>query len=336
MNQSDKGIGRMMPKPLLFPSALLGLSLAVTSSNAWTQSFPDRPVRFVVPFAAGGPADVSARTLSVKLIEALRQNVVIDNRPGGGGILAAELVARSRPDGYTILLCSTSVMVINPLVTPNATYKPLQDLAAISLVSSSPYVLLVNPALPARSVMELINMAKAKPGSLNFGSAGTGSTSHLVAEIFRSMAGLDMTHVPYKGSALAATDLIGGHLHMMFESVSSALPNINSGRLRALGISTLKRFPLTPSIPTISETGVPGYEATTWQGVCAPAGTPKGIITSLNEAVVKAARDPETVKRFAALGAESVGNSPLEFVAFVKAETPRWAKAIRESGVTAR
>ena len=309
---------------------------ALLSPPAWPQDFPSRPIRLVVPFAPGGPADVSARLLSPKLTETLGQNIVIDNRAGGGGIVAAEIVARARPDGHTILMCSTSVMVINPIVSPAVPYDALRDFAPVSLVSSSPYLLLTSAAFPAATVKELIAIAKAKPGTLNFGSAGIGSTSHLVAEIFRSMAGIEMTHVPYKGSSLAANDLIAGQLQVLFESVSSALPNVNAGRLRALGISTLKRFPLTPQIPPISESGVPGYQAATWQGVCAPAGTPKPVLAALNRAVVDAARTPATVQRFAALGAEAIGSTPDEFAAFVKAEIPRWARAIRDSGAQAR
>ena len=305
---------------------------ALAAPPVWPQNFPSHPIRFVIPFAPGGPADVSARTLAVKLTETLGQNIVIDNRPGGGGIVAAEIVARARPDGHTILLCSTSVMVINPIVTPDVPYNALRDFAPVSLVSSSPYLLLTHATFPATSVKELVAIAKAKPGTLNFGSAGIGSTSHLVAEIFRSMAGIAMTHVPYKGSALAATDLMAGQLQVLFESVSSALPNVNSGRLRALGISTLKRFALTPQVPPIAESGVPGYQAATWQGVCAPAGTPKPVLAVLNRTVVDAARAPATVQRYAALGAVAVGSTPEEFTAFVKAEIPRWTKAIRDSG----
>ncbi|MCX7136480.1 MAG: tripartite tricarboxylate transporter substrate binding protein [Proteobacteria bacterium] len=317
----------------LFHRLLFSLgACALAAPPVWPQNFPSHPIRFVIPFAPGGPADVSARTLAVKLTETLGQNIVIDNRPGGGGIVAAEIVARARPDGHTILLCSTSVMVINPIVTPDVPYNALRDFAPVSLVSSSPYLLLTHATFPATLVKELVAIAKAKPGTLNFGSAGIGSTSHLVAEIFRSMAGIAMTHVPYKGSALAATDLMAGQLQVLFESVSSALPNVNSGRLRALGISTLKRFALTPQVPPIAESGVPGYQAATWQGVCAPAGTPKPVLAVLNRTVVDAARAPATVQRYAALGAEAVGSTPEEFTAFVKAEIPRWTKAIRDSG----
>jgi tripartite-type tricarboxylate transporter receptor subunit TctC len=316
-------------------AAVAALATCAVALPGWAQTFPTRPVRFVVPFAPGGPADVSARTIAVKLTEALGQNIVIDNRPGAGGIVAAEIVAAAKPDGHTILLCSTSVMVINPIVS-KVSYDPLRDLAPVSLVSSSPYVLLTHAAFPARTVQELVAAARAKPGSLNYGSAGIGSTSHLVAEIFRGMAGIEATHVPYKGSALAATDLIGGQIQMLFESVSSALPNIQSGRLRALGISSRTRSRLTPQLPTIAESGVPGYEAITWQGVCAPGGAPAPIVDVLNRAVVSAARAPATVERFTALGAESVGSSPAEFTAYVKSEIPRWSKAIRASGAKAQ
>ena len=321
----------------LRPTLLCALAVCVLlPTPASPQSFPSRPIRFVVPFAPGGPADVSARTLSVKLTETLGQNLVIDNRAGGGGIVAAEIVVRARPDGHTILMCSTSVMVINPLMSPSVPYDALRDLAPVSLVTSSPYLLLTSASFPAATVKELVALAKAKPGTLNFGSAGIGSTSHLVAEIFRSMAGIEMTHVPYKGSSLAATDLIAGQIQLLFESVSSALPNVNSGRLRALGISTLKRFALTPQVPSISESGVPGYQAATWQGVCAPSGTPQPVLATLNRAVVEAVHAPATIQRYAALGAEAVGGTPEEFLAFVKAEIPRWARAIRESGAQAR
>jgi tripartite-type tricarboxylate transporter receptor subunit TctC len=262
--------------------------------------------------------------------------MVIDNRPGGGGIVGAEIVARSKPDGHTVLLCSTSVMVINPIVTPGVPYDPLRDLTPISLVMSAPYLLLVHPAFPASNVKELIAVAKSKPGGLNFGSSGVGSTAHLVAEIFRSSARVPMTHVPYKGSGPAAIDLMSGQLDLVFESVASSLPNVNAGRLRALGISTRERFPITPQIPTIHESGLPGFEAATWQGICGPAGLPKPVLATLNRAIAQAARSPEAAERLAALGAQAVGNSPEAFLAFVKTEIPRWAKAIRESGAKAQ
>lgn len=307
-------------------------ALAVQAPPVSSQAFPSRPIRFVVPFAPGGPADIAARTVAVKATELLGQPMVIDNRPGGGGLAGAEIVARAKPDGYTVLLCSTSVLVFNPIVMPKVPYDPLRDFTHLSLVMSSPYLLLVHPAFPASNVKELISAAKAKPGGLNFGSSGQGSAAHLTAERFKSMAGIQMTHVPYKGSGPAAIDLMAGQLHLVFESVASSLPNVNSGRLRTLGVSTRERFPLTPQIPTISESGVPGFESATWQGMCAPAGTPRPVVATLNRAIAQAVRSPEASERLAALGAQAVGNSPEEFLAFVKSEIPRWAKAIRESG----
>ena len=299
------------------------------------ENFPGRPIRFVVPFVPGGPADIAARTVADKGTELLGQPIVIDNRPGGGSIIGAEIVAKAKPDGHTILLCSTSVLIINPLVN-KVSYDPLRDFTHLSLVMSAPYLLLVNPAFPAGTVTELIAIAKAKPGALNFGSSGLGSAAHLTAEIFRSMAGIETTHVPYKGSGPAAIDLMAGQLHYVFEAFGSALPHVNAGRLRALGVSTLKRFPLTLQIPTISESGVPGFEAASWQGICGPAGLSKPVAATLNRAIVQAVRSPETAQRLAALGTQAVGNSPEEFTALVKAEIPRWAKAIRESGAKAQ
>ena len=296
------------------------------------ESFPDRPIRFVVPFGPGGPADVAARAVSMKASELLGQMLVIDNRPGGGGIAGTEIVAKARPDGYTLLLCSTSVMVINPIVTPKVSYDPLRDLTPVTLVMSGPYLLLVHPSFPAKSAKDLIAAAKAKPGALNFGSAGTGTAAHLAGEIFRAQAAIDVVHVPYKGSGAAAIDLMSGQLQFVFEAIASSLPNVKSGRLRALGVSSRERFSLTPEIPTIHESGLPGFEAATWQGICGPAQMARPIVTTLNRGLTRAIHSPDTAERLAALGAQPVGSSPEEFLAFVRSEIPRWAKAIRESG----
>lgn len=310
----------------------LAIALFAPHASVWPQAYPTRPVRLVVPFAPGGPADIAARTFGTKLGEVLGQTFVTDNRPGGGGVLGAEILARAKPDGYTLLICSTSVLVINPIVSPKLSYDPDRDFALVSLITSSPYLVLIHPGVPANNIKELIALAKAKPGTLNFGSAGTRSTSHLVGEIFKASAGIDITHIAYKGSAVANADLVAGHLQMAFESVASGLPNVTAGRLRALGISTLQRFPLTPNIPTVHEAGLPGYEAATWQGVCAPAGTPQPIIATLNRAFAQVARSPDVGERLASLGAQAIGNTPQEFAAFLKMEIPRWTKAIQLSG----
>ena len=320
----------MYMKTSLFAAALVGTPL--WAAPVLSQTFPARPLRMIVPFAPGGVADIVARIVGQKMGETLGQSVVIDNRTGAGGSIAGEIVAKAKPDGYTILLCSSSVAVINPLLSSNAPYDPRRDFAAVSLVSSAPYVLMVHPTSPFNSVRDLIGAARAKPGTLNYGSAGVGSASHLVTEIFGSMAKIQIMHVPYKGTALATNDLLAGQLHMMFDSITAALPHIKASRLRALGIATPKPFPLTPNIPPVAE-AVPGFEGTTWQGMCAPAGTPKQVMGVLSRATMQAVKSPDVSERFASLGVEGVGNSPEAFAAFLKAEWARWEKAIRDAGI---
>ena len=304
-------------------------------ATAAAPPFPAKPVRIIVPFAPGGPTDIVARTVGQQLTLALGQPVVVDNRPGAGGVVGADLAAKSAPDGYTLLLCSTGAMAINPGLLTSMPYDPVRDLAPITLVVTIPYLLLVNPAYPAQSVKELLALTRARPGQLNYGSAGTGTTSHLAMELFRSMAGIQVTHVPYKGSAPAATDLVGGQLQLLFDAPPSSLPFVRSGRLRALGISTLRRTPLLPDMPTIHEAGVPGYEVLTWSGICAPAGTPKAVVARLNEAIVQGVTSRETRDRFAAIGADVVANSSEEYRKFILAELAKWSRVIREAGVVA-
>jgi len=313
--------------------SFVAAALILTSASVSAQTYPSRPMRMIVPFAPGGVADIVARIVGQKMGDTLGQTVVIDNRAGAGGSIAGEIVAKAKPDGYTILLCSSSVAVINPLLASNAGYDPRRDFAPLSLVSSAPYVLMVHPASPFGSVRDLIAAAKAKPATLNYGSAGVGSASHLVTEIFRSMAKIDITHVPYKGTALATSDLLAGNLQMMFDSITAALPHIRAARLRALGIATRKAFPLTPNVPPISESGVPGFEGTTWQGMCAPAATPRPVVTVLSRVITQSVRSPDVVERFGALGVEGVGNSPEAFAAFMQGEWSRWEKAIRDAGI---
>jgi tripartite-type tricarboxylate transporter receptor subunit TctC len=309
------------------------LAACVPASAADSAAYPTKPVRIIVPFAAGGPTDIVARTVGQQLTLAFGQPVVVDNRPGAGGVVGADLAAKSAPDGYTLLLCSTGAMAINPGLLPNMPYDPVRDLAPITLVVTIPYLLLENPSFQAQSVKELLALARAKPGQLNYGSAGNGTTSHLAMELFRSMANIQVTHVPYKGSAPAATDLAGGQLQLLFDAPPSSLPFVRSGKLRALGISTMRRTPLLPDMPTINEAGVPGYEVLTWSGICAPSGTPRAIITRLNEAMVKGVTSRETRDRFAALGADVVANSPDEYRKFILAELAKWSRVIREAGV---
>ena len=315
-------------------AACCGVLIALTA-NAADKSYPTKPIRIIVPFAPGGPTDIVARTVGQQLNVSLGQPVVIDNRPGAGGVVGADLAAKSAPDGYTLLLCSTGAMAINPGLMTKMPYDALRDLAPITLVVTIPYLLLVNPSFPAQSVKDVLALARAKPGQLNYGSAGTGTTSHLAMELFRSMANIQVTHIPYKGSALAATDLVGGQLQLLFDAPPSSLPFVRSGKLRAIGISTLKRTALLPDMPTINEAGVPGYEVLTWSGICAPSGTPRPVITQLNRAIVDGVTSRETRERFVAIGADVVANSADECGRFIRAELTKWSRVIREAGVAA-
>jgi tripartite-type tricarboxylate transporter receptor subunit TctC len=304
-------------------------------SHAAAPAYPVKPVRIVVPFAAGGPTDIVARTVGQQLTLAFAQPVVIDNRPGAGGVTGADLAAKSAPDGYTLLLCSTGAMAINPGLLPSMPYDPVRDFAPITLVVTIPYLLLVQPSFPAQSVKDVVAYAKARPGQMNYGSAGTGTTSHLAMELFRSMAGISVVHVPYKGSALAATDLVGGQLQLLFDAPPSSLPFVRSGKLRALGISSARRTPLLPDMPTISEAGVPGYEVLTWSGICAPARTPHAIIGRLNEAIIRGVSSRETRDKFSALGADVVADTPEAYGRFILSELAKWSRVIKESGAAA-
>ncbi|MGE5525130.1 MAG: Bug family tripartite tricarboxylate transporter substrate binding protein [Rhodospirillaceae bacterium] len=300
--------------------AAIAAASLVFAQAAAAQEYPTKPIRMVVPFAPGGPTDIVGRAVGQRLTESLGQTVVVDNRAGAGGVVGADLVAKSPPDGYTVLLCSTGAMAINPGLMPKIPYDSVRDFTPLSLVVTIPYLLLVSANSPVQSVKELIAQAKAKPGQINYGSAGTGSTSHLAGELFKSMAKIDMVHVPYKGSAPASTDLIGGQLQTMFDAVAVALPLVRGGKLRALGISTSKRSPLVPDVPTISEAGVPGYEVATWHGICGPAHMPKAIVAKLNDGIVKAVNHPDTRQRLVGIGAEVVGSTPEEFGRFIKSE----------------
>ncbi|MBX3651065.1 MAG: tripartite tricarboxylate transporter substrate binding protein [Burkholderiales bacterium] len=259
-------------------------------------------------------------------------NVIADNRPGAGGSLSTRLLINSKPDGLTIGLCTFSTVVLNPLLSPSVLFDPLKDLTPLSMATSSPFVLLTNPSFPARTVKELIDAAKAKPGSINYASAGLGTGGHLSAEMFRSMADIQATHVAYKGSGPANIALLSGEVHMVFESIGSSLSSIASRRLIALGVTTLNRSSLLPQIPTIAESGVPGYEVNSWQGVCAPGGTSGDLVAGLNRVIVQSLRDPKTVETFSKVGVEATPSSPSEFVAFLQAETTRWAKVIHQIG----
>lgn len=311
-------------------SSFIALSLLALPVAA--QNYPTRAVRLVVPSSPGGGTDISARILAPQLTQFLGQQVLVENRPGAGTMIGGEAVARAAPDGYTLLM-GISTLAINPAIYKKVPYDALKDLAPISQAVALSNVLVVHPSLPAKSVKEFVALVKPRPGQINFASAGVGTSPHLSMELFLVMTGLKMLHVPYKGSGPGVTDLIAGHVPAMMPNMLSAKPHIQSGRLRALGVTGSKRAPGAENIPTIAEAGVPGYEAVQWYGVLAPAATPRDIISKLHTGVVRALQNPEVRQRLLNDGAEPIGSSPDEFAAYLRNETAKWAKVIRAAGI---
>ena len=314
----------------LFLSALLPAFTVLTTAVVHAQSYPSKPVRVVLPFPAGGGADIIVRLLARKLGEGMGQTFVVDNRAGAAGIIGCELVAKAPADGYTLLLGTTGTHTTNPAVFAKLPYDPVRDFATVSLAAESPFVLLVHPSLPARSVKELIAFARTRPGQLNYASAGVGSSAHLGFELFNSMAGIKGEHVPYKGLGPAAADTIAGIITMTWDAIPSSKPMIERGRLRALGIGSLKRSPLLPQVPTIDEAGLKGFELGSWYGLFAPAGTPADIVRQLQREIVKAVSAEDVRSQFAAMGADPVGGTPEEFAAVVQRDLAKWAKVARD------
>jgi tripartite-type tricarboxylate transporter receptor subunit TctC len=299
------------------------------------QSYPDKPVRMLVPFPAGAGVDIVARMIAAPLAESWGQAVVIDNRPGAGGTIACELAAKAAPDGHTLLLGNVSTFAMAPSLYKKVNYDPVKSFAPITLVNTSANVLVVHPAVAATSVQALIALAKAKPGQINYASAGSGTSPHLAAELFKSMAGVNLVHVPYKGSPQALTDLLGGQTQLMFASLVSALPHVRQNRLRALGVTTLRRAAALPEIPAINEAGLRGYDVSVWQGMVAPTGTPPAVIAQINRQIAAILQSPDLRERLAAQGLEAVTNSPPEFGSYIAAEAGKWAAVIRQAGVVA-
>ena len=316
-------------------AALFAYTAIFAGSSLAQTVYPAKAIRYVVPFPAGGPLDIVARAIGQELNKSWGQPVVIDNRPGAGGNIGADLVAKAPADGYTILMGAVSTHAINVTLYNTLPYDPIRDFAPVTLITSVPNVLVVHPSVPANNVKELIALAKSRPGQLNFASGSTGSAGHLAGELFNSMAGVRMTHIPYKGATPAVVDLMAGHVSLMFDNMSSALPNIKATRVRALAVTTLKRSPLLPQLPTISDAGLRGFDIATWFGIFAPAGTPPDIVARLNGEIVRILHTPEMKERLALLGAEPIGNKPDEFAAFVKAEIPKYVKVIQASGARA-
>lgn len=317
-------------------TALLVLPVGILAQTgpADAQAYPSRPIRWVVPFPAGGGADRLSRVIGQKLTENWGQQTVIEFRPGAAGNIGTEFVARAAPDGYTIGLVSPNLATYPSLYRKPA-YDPVKDFAAVTLVSTASFVLVVHPSVPAKSVRELIALAKAAPGRLNYASSGVGAGAHLSAELFKSMAGVNIVHVPYKGHTPALVDLIAGQTDMMFSNAGSGLPHIQAGKLKALAVTTPQRWALLPQLPTLSESGLPGFDVTQWSGLVAPAGTPQAIIDKLSGEVVRILKMPDVHTQIVALGFTPVGNTPSEFSAHIKAEIAKWAKVIKAAGIRA-
>lgn len=309
---------------------LLGSLLLAVPAQA--QDYPAKPIRLIVPFAAGGPMDIMSRAIGEKLTTNLGQQVVVDNRGGAGGGIGTEIAAHAAPDGYTLLTGHIGTHAINVSLYSRLGYDPVRDFAPITLIATLPLALVVNASVPARSVRELIALARARPGQINFSSAGSGGPTHMAGEMLKSLAHIDIVHVPYKGNAAALTDLIAGRVQMMFSNLLTSMPHVKAGKLRAIAISSARRSPQAPDLPTIAESGVPGYDITPWYGMFAPAGTPRGIVTRLNREAGRILNAPEMKSRFTAQGIDLVTSTPEEFGKLIRTEIPKWRKVVRDSG----
>ena len=308
------------------PAALPAIALA--------QAYPTKPVTIIVPWPPGGPSDIAARPMAKALTEDLKQTFIIDNRGGAGGNIGSAMVAKAPPDGYTLLITSSAPIVINPSLYKSMPFDPPKDLAPITNLLRVPLILAVNPSVPAKNLQELIAYVNSQKGKAQYASSGNGTPQHLTAELFKSVAKLDMIHVPYKGSAPAITDLVGGHVPIMFDSAIAILPQIKAGKVRAIAITSAKRSAILPDVPTFNEAGLKGFESYAWYGFFAPAKTPKDIITKLNTEALKIMKQPEWQKILAETGSENVGESPEQFGEFMKAEAAKWAKVVKDSGAT--
>ena len=315
---------------LLVLAAALGLTLA-----AHAQSFPSKPIRLICPFPPGGAVDIASRAIAAELSKNLGQTVTVDNKPGAGGNIGGAEAARSAPDGYTIFMTTSGISAINPFLYAKMPFDPMKDLLPVTALVSLNNVLVVHPSVKANSVSELIALAKAQPGAVTYASSGSGTSIHMSAEMLKHLAGINMTHIPYKGSAPALTDLMGGQVMVMLDNIPSALPHIKSGKLRALATTGAKRDPLLPELPTLAEAGVSGYESGVWFGLAVPAGTPREIVAKLNAEAIKGTKAPDYVKRMTELGYNIMGSSPEQMGEMLRGEVTRWGPIVKASGAKA-
>ncbi len=332
MNRNARLIGAVSARC----AVVLLVAVLLTSADAsLAQSYPDKPIRIVVTFPAGGPTDAVARPISQSLSTTWGQPVIIDNRGGAGGIVGTEIVAHSAPDGYTLLIGTAGGMSINPSLHAKLSYDPFKDFAPISMLVINPQILVAHPALAASNVRELVALAKSKPGQLNFASSGTGTATHLGLELFKAATGINVVHVPYKGGAPALTDLIAGQVQLLFISIPSVMPQVKAGRLKAIAVSSARRSLSAPEVPTVAESGYPGFEYVNWNALFAPAATPRAIINKLNSEVVKIMRDPDLAQKLVSQGAEPAPGTPEQLAQYMRVDFDRWRKVIRAAGITA-
>lgn len=311
---------------------LTACALALAACNVQAQAYPTKPIRLIIPFAPGGGNDVLGRLIGGKLSELIGQQVVIDNRAGAGGTIGAELAAKAAPDGYTLVIGHIGTLAVNPTLYRRLPYDPLKDFQPVSLFAKVANMMVVHPSLPAKSVKELIALAKAKPGVLVYGSGGNGGAGHLATEYFKLLAKVDIRHIPYKGTGPALIDLLAGQTQLIFAGIPGTVPHVRAGKLRPLAVSTSARLAIFPDVPTVAET-VPGYEATQWYGVLAPAGTPAAVVSRLNKEIARALKDPQLEERLVASGSEPLPSTPEAFSAFIKSEISRWEPVIKAAGI---
>jgi tripartite-type tricarboxylate transporter receptor subunit TctC len=321
-----------MKRALPVFAAGLFFALCVMGDRAHAQTYPNKSIRLIVPFPPGGPADILSRAIGQKLTESWGQQVVVDNRAGAGGAIGSELAAKAAPDGYTLLMGFVGTHAINPSLYSRLPYDNVKSFEPVSLVATATIILVLHPSLPAKSVKELIALAKSKPGELTFGSPGNGTPQHLAGELFNTMAGVKMTHVPFKGAVPAISDLLGGRISLVFSSAPPALPHVATGKLRALAVTSGKRSVVSPDLPTVAESGLPGFEVINWYGVLAPARTPKSIVDKLNTEIAKIMKMPDVKERLSSVGIEAFSSTPAQFASFIKDETAKWAKVVKFSG----